>query len=54
MLWAVAFVLIAVGLGMLLIEWGKEAADRAFRTIVEAFEVDISADLDDQLEDDDG
>jgi hypothetical protein len=51
---AVAIALIAAGLGLALLQWAREAGDRAFRAIVEAFEVDIAADLDDRLEDDDG
>ena len=52
MLWALAFVLLIAGFGVLLVEWGKRAAARAFWDLVEAFEVDIDDQDDDELQDD--
>lgn len=53
-MWALAVVLLIAGFGLLLIEWGHEVAGRAFRDLIEAFDVDIAAGDDDELQDDDG
>lgn len=49
---ALAVILIAAGLGVALIEWGREHAANVGRAIVEAFENDVVDDLEERLEDD--